>query len=254
MISSADVDANFEAEGAAPSPLTRVLLTFTNPSRAFARFGSGQSWWLPYLLVALVSLGFAATIGGKVGWDTVTRNSLANSPRQQARLDQVPAAQQAQQIAMIARITRTTSYVGFVIGPLFFAAIVAGILLASLNFALGGHARFGPLFAVYFFSSLPQVIKLLLATLTLLFGIGAESFQINNPIGSNPGFYLAGSAVPHWAISILSWVDVFLIWQLVLLTIGCAIVAKVSRGKAAAVVFGWTLVFIAIGGAFAAFS
>ncbi len=252
MISTADAGTNFEAEGAVPTPFGRVLLTFTAPSRAFARLGSGGSWWLPYLLLALISLGFAASVGARVGWETVARNNLANSPKQQARLEQAPAAQQEQQIALIARITRTTSYIGFVLGPLIFAAIIAGILLASLNFALGGQARYGSLFAVYFFSSLPQVLKLLLAILTLLFGVGAETFQMNNPLGSNPGFYLVGSGVPHWAISVLSWFDVFLIWQLVLLTIGSAIAAKVSRGKAAAMALGWTLAFVILGGIFAA--
>jgi hypothetical protein len=43
----------------------------------------------------------------------------------------------------------------------------------------------------------------------------------------------------------LSFFDVIGIWNLVLLVIGTSIVAKVSRGKAAAVVVGWwVLIFI----------
>ena len=254
MMSAADVDANFEVEGAPPSPFQRVLLTFTAPSRAFAQLGAGNSWWLPYLLILLMSLGFAATIGSKVGWDTVARNNVASSPKQQARLDQAPPAQQAQQIALIGRITRTITYVVSAVGPLLFAAIAAGVLLATFNFALGGHARFGALFAVYMFSALPQVLKLLLSVLLLALGVGTETFQISNPVGGNPAFYLQGSGVPHWATVLLSWFDVFLIWQLVVLTIGCAIVAKVSRGKAAGVVLGWVVLLMLIGVAGAAFS
>ena len=253
MISAMDAGTNF-ADAPAPSPFQRVLLIFTAPSRAFAQLGSGGSWWLPYLLAVLIGLAFAATVGSKVSWETVARNNLAGSPKQQARFDQAPAAQQTQQIAIIAKFTRVATYAAFVIAPLVVAAIVAGILLATLNFALGGHARFGALFAVYMFSALPQLVKLLLAMLMLVFGVGTETFQTSNPLGSNPAFYLQGSTVPHWAIALLTWFDAFLIWQIVLLIIGCAVVAKVSRGKAVGVVLGWVILAMVISTAFAAFS
>ncbi len=247
MTSMPGAMVNFETEPAAPSPWKRVWLAFGAPSRAFAGPGVAGSWWAPYLLLLVVSLGYMATVGARVGWETVARNNLANSPKQQARLDQVPPQQQAAQVALIARITRIAAYVTSAIGPLVFAAIVAGLLLATLNFGLGAHGRFGPLFAVYLFSALPQVIKLLLVILILFLGAGGEAFQINNPLGSNPAFYMQGSGAPHWLASVLSWVDVFVIWQLVLLTLGCAMVAKVSRGKAAIAVLAWTAIFIAAG-------
>ncbi len=206
---------------------------------------------MPYVLIALVSLGFAVTVGNRVSWDTVSRNAIANSPKQQARMDQVPAAQQAQQMVLVTRITRISTYIGLVLGPVLFALVIAAILLATLNFVQGGHARFGPLFALYLYASLPQVLKLLLASLLLIVGVGTDTFQISNPVGSNPAFYLQGSGMPHWALSMLTWVDVFLIWQLVLLVIGCSILAKVSRGKAAAVVVGWVLLIILMGAALA---
>ncbi len=238
----------------APSPWNRVLLTFTSPSKAFRGATLGSSWWLPYLLLALVSLGYAGTVGAKVGWEAVTRNNLQNAPKQQARMDALSAAQGEAQIATIARITRVSTYAGSVIAPLLFGAIVAGLLLATLNFGFGGHARFGPLFAVYFFSSLPQIVKVLLVGAMLWLGLDGDAFQISNPIGSNPAFYLQGSGISRLLLSILTWVDVFVIWQLVLLIIGSAIVAGVNRGKAATAVLGWTGVFIGIGAALAAIS
>ena len=159
MSTATQAQAGFDANDRAPSAIERVLLTFTAPSRAFARLGSGGSWWLPYLLIVIIGFGFIATIGSKVGWETVARNNLANSPKQQARMDQVPPAQQAQQMSAIARFTRMTAYVVPAVSPLLVAAVVAGLLLATLNFAIGGSARFGPLFAVYLFAALPQALK-----------------------------------------------------------------------------------------------
>ncbi len=226
-----------------------MLLTFTAPARAFTRLGSGGSWWLPYLLIVVIGLGFITTIGSKVGWEAVARNNLANSPKQQARLDQVPPAQQAQQIAVITRITRITAYVVPVVSPLLIGAIIAALFMATLNFVMGGSARFGPLFAVYLFAALPQALKGLIGIATLFAGLSGEAFQINNPVGSNPAFYLQGSGTPLWAMSLLTWFDIFLIWQLAVLIIGCSVVASVPRGKAAVTVLGWAAVAALVGAA-----
>ena len=236
---------------AGPSPLQRVLQTFTSPAKAFQNLPA-SSWWAPYLLLLLFSLGFAAIVGSRVGWETVTHNNLASSSKQQARMDQLPPAQQQAQMAMIARITRTSVYIGSAVFPLIIAAVIAGLLLMSLNFVLGGQARYGPLFALYLFSSLPQVIKLILVYILLFAGGANESFLLNNPLGSNAAFYLQGTDTPKWLLSLLNWTDVFLIWQFVLLIIGCAIIAKVSRGKAAAVVVSWVVLFALIGAGVAA--
>jgi hypothetical protein len=232
----------------AMTPLRRVIATFVSPSRAFEGARLKNSWWLPFLLLVVIS----ATIGSKVGWDAVARNAIAGSPKQAAKFDQLPAEQQQAQISVAAKFTGTLSYVGFVVGPLIFAAIVAGVLLVSLNFMLGGHASFGSLYSLYFFTALPSAIKILLATGLLLLGAGTDTFQIKNPVGSNPAYYMAGSSVSPVVLAIASWVDVFLIWQIVLLVIGCAVVAKVSRGKAAAVVGSWVFLGVLISAAFAA--
>lgn len=244
------MDSTAAAAAPNPTPAQRTFLTLTSPSRAFAGPGLGRSWWLPYLLLLLASLAFFATVGARVGWPTVTRNNLAASPKQQARIDQLPPSQQSAQIAVVARITRITAYVSSAVGPLIFGAVVAAVLLATLNFALRGHARFPPLFALYFFSTLPAVLKLLLVVALLLAGVDTDSFLINNPLGSNPAFYLLGSGTPRWALSLLSWLDLFTLWQLAILTFGCAAIAAIPRARAAVAVFGWTILLALIGTAF----
>ena len=237
-----------EVDSSVPTPFQRVLLTFTAPSQAF-RHLAGASWWLPYILIVLVSLGFGATIEKQVGWQAVAKNNIAASPKQQARVDQLPPTQQALQIGVIARIIRISSYVASFVATPVLAAVVAGVLLLSLNFGLGGHARFSPLFALYLLSTLPQMLKLLLVILLLFLGIGNDAFQIGNPLGSNPAFYLQGSATPQWLLSVLKWLDAFTIWQLVLLGVGCSLIAKVSRGKAATVIAAWVALLVLISAA-----
>ncbi len=250
-----DVSATLPLEPPAPvgpSPFSRVGLVFSAPSKAFALPGLASSWWAPYLVIVLISLGLAVTVGHTVGWETVSRNTLATNAKRQAQFSQATPDQQAQQIAIIARITRVSTYVAPAIGTLILAAMVAGLFLATFNFGLGGHAGFGQLFAVYLLSSLPQVIKSLLVILLLALGVGHDTFLLNNPLGSNIAYYLLGSGTSPVLIAILTWFDVFLIWQIVLLVIGCSMVAKVSRGKAAGVVIGWVVFFILLTGGLAA--
>ncbi len=251
MSTAAPTQAAFDPSPA-PSPFQRVLLTFTAPSRAFAHFGSGRGWWLPYLLVVLAGFGFVASVGSRVGWDTVARNNLANTPKQQARLAQASPAQQAQQVAFIAKVTRISAFTIPPLSPLMVGALVSLVLMATLNFLFGGSARFGPLFAVYLFSALPQVLKTLLATATLFAGTEPDAFQLGNPLGSNPAFYLHGSGLPAALLNLFSWFDIFLIWQLVILAIGASVVGHVTRGKAAGAVFGWVVVLALLSTVFAA--
>jgi hypothetical protein len=124
-----DISAVLPADPAAPtgpSPFARVALIFSAPGKAFALPGLASSWWAPYLVIVLISLGLAVTVGRTVGWETVSRNTLAASAKRQAQFSQATPDQQAQQIAMIARITSVSTYVAPAIGTLILAAIVAG--------------------------------------------------------------------------------------------------------------------------------
>ena len=227
-----------------PSPVQRVALVFSSPSRAFTGAGLAKSWWLPFLLIVLFGFGYSAIIGSRVGWDTVTRNNMADSPKRQAQMQQLSAEQQQTQMALAARITRVISFAAPLVAPLLLGAIIAGILLGTLNFGFGGHARYAALFAVYMFSALPQLIKTIVASAMLFAGVGTDTFLINNPVGSNPAYYLQGGGMSHGVLALLSWFDVFLIWQIVVLILGCAVVSRLSRGKAAAAVCIWVVLLM----------
>jgi hypothetical protein len=242
---------NEASQPAGLSPFARVALIFSSPAKAFALPGLSRSWWVPYLLIVLISLGMAATVSRTVGWETVTRTTIANSSGA-AKFAEATPDQQAQQVALISRFTSIATYAGTPIGVLIISLVIAGILLATFNFGMGAHAKFGDLFSVYMLSSLPALVKSLLVIVFLLLGVGRDSFLMSNPIGSNAAFYLLGSGTPRAVMAILTWFDVFYIWQFILLAIGCSVAAKVSRGKAAAVVVGWVVIFIVITGGIAA--
>lgn len=227
-----------EGQSAGPglSQMERVVDTFIAPSKTFTDILRNTSWWLPFLLLVLVTLGATYTVEKQVGWQRVTENQIHESPKQEEALATLTPEQRASRIQVSATVTRYISYGSFVLF-LVFVAIFALIYWASFNFGLGAKTTFGQMFAVCMYASLPKLLIGLLAILTLMFGNSADSYNLRNPVGTNPAYFMPDSGPVLKAA--LAFFDVIGIWQLVLLIIGMAIVAKVSTGKAAAVVVGW---------------
>jgi hypothetical protein len=152
-------------------------------------------------------------------------------------LAQLPAEQQARQKAIAASFTKYVVWASPVLG-LLFSAIAAGVLMMTLNFGLGGHAKFSQLYAVWMYATLPWLIQGILGIIVLFAGLDADAFNLKNPVGTNLGYYLPSDS-PQWLIAFGTSIDVLTIWALVLLIIGCAIVARTKLAATATAVVGW---------------
>jgi hypothetical protein len=230
------VAAEGQTAGPGLSQVERVVDTFIAPSKTFTDILRSTSWWLPFLLLVLVTLGTSYTAEKQVGWQRVTENQIHESPKQEEALANLTPEQRASRVQLSATITRYASYGSFAF-ILVFVAIFALIYWASFNFGLGAKTTFGQMFAVCMYASLPRLLTGLLAILTLVFGNSADSYNLRNPVGTNLAYFMPDSGPALKAG--LAFFDVIGLWQLVLLIIGTAIIAKVSTGKAAAVVVGW---------------
>jgi Yip1 domain len=215
----------------------RVIDTFIAPSKTFTDILRNQSWWLPFLISVIVSYGFVFALQKQVGWDTVAANSIKQDPKAVERMANAPAAQQAQ----IQKITTMSIQYGMYATPIIIlisAAVIALVWWGTINFMFGGTATFGRVFAMWLYAGLPLQILYILAIVTLFAGLDREAFNINNPVGTNIGFYLPAET-PQWLLKLATSIDVFWLWSLVLGGIGLAIVAKVKRSAGLTAVFGW---------------
>ena len=232
-------------ESAGLSQVERVVDTFVAPTKTFTDIRRNASWWLPFLLLILVSVAFAASIDRKIGFDQVAQANINRNASAQQRMSTLTDAQREQSIHTIAAFTRVVSYLYPVLG-LIFALICAGILMMTFNFGLGAKATYKEYLAVWFYAGLPFLIKFLLAAIAIFAGVSAEQFDINNPVGTNVGWFLT-SDVPLWVRTLFSSADIFTLWVVVLLILGCSIVAKVKRSSAAIVIIGWWVLIILAG-------
>jgi Yip1 domain len=235
-------DAVANAEAAKPlSQVERVVDTFIAPTKTFQDILRDPSWWMPWLLGVVLTLGFGLAVQQKIGWDKTYNNILLQSPQsQQDRLAQLPPAEQARQKAIGAAFVKYIFWTTPILG-LLFAAIATLVLTGTLNFVLGGHAKFGQMFAVWMYAALPFTIQAVLAIITIYAGLDADAFNLKNPVGTNIGYFLPQDS-PKWLLAFGTAMDILTIWVLILLTIGSAIVAKMKRSTAAVAVFGWWII------------
>ena len=235
--------------GPAMSLGARVINTFIAPSQAFAEIKRSSAWWLPWVLLLLGSIAFVGGVQTKVGFDQVYQNNLHNSPKGQERLEQMPPDQKARALQVGVAITKYISY-GFPVLRLIGWVILAAILMASFNFGMGAEMSFGTSLGVTAWGTLPEIFRSLLAAVLLFSGkVDPEGFNVQNPVGTNLGYYL-DPAKSKFLFTLGSGLDIFIIWALIVTGIGYASVSKVKKGAAVGVVVGWYLFFLLIGAAF----
>jgi hypothetical protein len=225
------------------SQVERVVDAFVAPTKTFTDILRSASWWLPFLLLVLVTLGTTVVVDKQVGFERVAENQIRQNPKQEESMASLTAEQRAARMQSIGKGYRYSSYGAFLF-ILVFVAIGALLYWATFNFGLGAQTTFGQMMAVWMYASLPRLLTGLLTIVTLMFGGSADSYDMRNPVGTNLAYFLPDSGPV--LKTILSFFDVMGLWQLALLVLGTAIVAKVSKGKAAAVVLGWWVVGLVV--------
>lgn len=229
----------------------RIVDTFVAPSKTFTDILRSAAWWGPFLVMVVVTILFAYSAQTKVGWERVFENNIHQSPKQEERFAQMSPDQAASAKAVSAKFTAVISYCFFV-PLLIYTAIFVLLVWVTVNFGLGGTAKYGQIFAVNMYANLVFNIKYILAVIALFAGLAPDSFLQQNPVGTNIGYYL-GTDAPKWLYALCTHIDLFELWSVALCVIGVAIVAKVSRNKAIIAVAGWWAVFVMIGVVVAAF-
>jgi hypothetical protein len=232
----------------------RVVNTFVAPSKTFEDIRLGnKSWWLPFLIFALIGYLFFAAVYFKIGMTQVVQNQMHLTPKQEEKMAQMPPEQREKTIQISTYVTEGV----FIANPLM---VLGGVALLSLglwgtiNFVFAGKATYKGIFAVWMFASLPSIVKTLLGTIVIFAGSDPESFNIKNFAPTNVASFLNPMETNQALYAFANALDVVGIWSLVLLAIGTATVAGVKRTSGYIAVFGWWAIFVLIGVGFAAIS
>jgi len=232
-------------ETAPLSEVQRIVNVFIRPRKTFTDLRRNASWWGPFLLMVIFSIAFVYIGGEKVGFRKITENQLRSQPKRQAQLENLPADQREQQMEVAAKITKGVSYAFWLI-QLIILLVISAALYGTFKFAAGADIKFKVVFAIVIYAGLPGLLRVLLAILSLVTGASPDTFSFQNPVATNPGYFLNPADSP-FLYSLGSSFDIFLIWTLVLTAIGFTCVTKVKSSTAYAIVFGWWIFFSLLG-------
>jgi hypothetical protein len=225
------------------SQVERVVNTFIEPSRTFNDIKRNRSWWLPFVIIAVLGYAFCFAAVQHVGWDSLTTNALKSQPKNAERLEKGTPAEQAQMLAVTKGFME-----GFMAGGpvvlLVLNALFALVLWGCFSFVLGGTTTYGEMFAVSIFAALPAALATLIAIATV-FASDPQTYNLNVPSPATLAYFL-DSSTPAWLISLAKSLDVFSLWSLALSGFGGAIVAKVKPLRGVLVVFALWLLFVIV--------
>lgn len=233
------------------SEVARVVDAFVAPSKTFADIRRSASWWLPFVLSIVVSVFFVMAAGRQIGWETMAQQNIAKNHFAADRINSLPKGQQAIAYQNAGKQTRVVSY-AFPVLILLIALIISLLWWASLNFGLGARAKYSQILAVYFYAGLPKLLIYIIAAILLYAGVGLDNFDMQNPVGTNLGYYLPATSPALRAAG--SFIDVFGLWALALAVIGTAVVTGKKYSQTAIIVVGWWVLGLIVTIAGAAFT
>ena len=215
----------------------------------------GRSWWAPCVFAALFAvlpIVAAAPITADQAREAIeaTQERMGERAGSGTPADQEAQMEQALSMAASPLITVVFPSVARVLGlVLAWLAWTGALYLAGT--AMGGRSTFGQMFRAVSWTWIPFALRGLLQTVYIL---------ISGQAIANPGFsgYVRSSqpvaeiiAVPPdtgqmLVAALLSKVDLFLGWNLVLILIGVAVVTRLPRRKTIVVGLGVWLLLTAI--------
>jgi hypothetical protein len=222
----------------------------------YLRDRGGKTWWLPALLAAamiILPVVVAAPITARVARESFLAAQERMGEQLDTEMSEEDRAQMEQAMSITASplITVVFPALGGVVGQIVGWLAWAGALyLAGL--ALGGRSTFGQMLRMVLWAWLPYVLRGLLQTVYIL----ASGQLIAHPGLS--GLVQGATSVEEMVlappspaqtvlVAFLSRMDLFLVWNLVLLVIGVMVVTHLPRRKAVLLTLGVWVLLTALG-------
>jgi hypothetical protein len=230
---------------AALSQGARIIDTFIAPRKTFTDLRRSAQWWLPFLLMTFAFWGLVYVSEQKIGVQKMVENDMHTRPKAESQFEKATPEQRAQQV----KITGAIYYVAYPVILVLIWLIMSALQFGTFKFVANADISYGKSLAVIVYAGLPMLLRHLLAVISVLAGASADTFTLNNPLASNPGYLMNVADSPFWYF-IASQLDLFLLWTLALTAIGFSTTGKTKLGTSFGIVIGWwvviTLTFAAI--------
>lgn len=205
-----------------------------DPKPAFADIAARPTgWWVPLVLLSVISVGFILTFNQRVGWERFFRQQFEQNPRTREMSAEQREQVLRQQLAVVPIFAPISSALAYPVISL----AVAGAFLFVFNILAGSQLTFRSVFAVTCYGYLPFGVAGLLAVALMLVQ-SPQDFDLQNPVASNLGIFFDPGESPV-SFALATTIDAFSVWVLLLLATGFSAAGRrLAWGKA----FTWVVI------------
>jgi hypothetical protein len=213
----------------------KVLNLFFEPKKVFESLRIKPTWLVPFIIIALLGIGFFYT----------TYPYIMNQQVERIRdNDKIP---QDQKQTIIDKMTESSHPPLWQlplapIGTIFVFVILAAILFFVFNVILGGDSSFRRVFSIYCYSNLIAIPSMIvkLPLIMLKKDIGVQT---------SLALLLSAESKETFLYRVFSGFDIFTLWAVILISIGMGVLYRYTTKKSFTIVFVlWVLLILITSG------
>ncbi|HGY57423.1 MAG TPA: YIP1 family protein [Caldithrix abyssi] len=236
------MDTNANSTVSEMSFMQKLISVFTAPRSAFESINARPSWFVPYLITVAITIALQYAV-----MDITMQDQLAIMEAKDMPAEQMDAVRTQMEGPM--------KYIGIAMIPIATVAvwvILGGIFLLAGNIMITNseEVTFKKMLALVSWSSLITIVAGPLRTLLVI------SKGTMRGVATDLSVLLPVPAIgedPSLLYLLLSKIDVFVIWQIVLWIIGFSVFYRVETKKAAVPVLTLWAIWIVVSVAFSSF-
>lgn len=228
------------------NPFARIVGVLFSPEETFGSIARRPDWLVPLLLMIAVAVGSYAILAPRIDYEPQFRAMFEQNRN-------IPPEQREKLVEESLERVETMKVFGYVtpvLSILIITLVMAGVFWGGLR-AFGGDNSFKQTYAVTVYGWIPMFLKSVITTLIALPRSVIDARELGSLLKSNLGAFVDSSEAPVLH-SLLSSVDLFNIWTIVLFAIGLAAISRFSRTNLAIYVTALYLIIVAVKVGFAA--
>lgn len=222
------------------NPLTRLFGVLVSPGETFESIGLKPDWLVPLLIWIVLSVAAAFLVVPRLDYEPMYRSMLERS----SQLTEQQREQQLDRMLESAERGRNWGvYAPAATVPLMF--LVVGTIFWGALRAFGAENSFRQSLSVTIYAFTPQLLKTIVSTAIASTRTTIDARMANSLLKSNLGAFTNPLESPV-LFAVLSSIDLFTIWTIVLLAIGFSVISRFSTGKVAILVVALYLVVVLV--------
>lgn len=216
----------------ASNPFSMMIGALFAPAETFGKVAQRPVWVVPLIVYVLLSVVGTVMVMPKIDFESAVRAELEKSGQE---IDD-------KQLELIISIQKPFVYAASVFFIPFAIAVIAAVHMGGFR-AFGGEGRFAQYFAVTTFAWMPLLVQSIVGQVVIMTRKSISVEQLQTAVVSNLGFLTSPIDNPA-QFTLLSSIDIFSLWVMLLLVIGFGIVSKLPRAQSIGIVVAFWLIYV----------